>query len=241
MRTIELSGLRAHLVGGVDGSGGGQGPVIVLAHGFGASGDDLVLLASAISVPKSVRFVFPEAPLRLPPELGGYGRMWWNIDLEELERSMRTGTPRDMSTREPVGLREAGAQFASMLSALEATLFVPSSEVIIGGFSQGAMLACEVALTDKRPLAGLVMLSGTMLARERWVPAMGARAALPVFASHGTHDPTLPYSGSEALVSAFDAAGAEVRFVSFTGGHEIPPPVLQGLERFVHEVFPHAR
>lgn len=240
MRTLELGGLTVHLVGGRDGSGGGDGPLVVLCHGFGASGDDLVLLASALGVSRGVRFAFPEAPLRLPAAYGGYGRMWWMLDVAELERSMASGVPRDMSSREPPGLTEAADALGRCVDAIQAELFVPGDRVVIGGFSQGGMVACELALRDARPLAGLVMLSSTLLAKDRWVPAMQRRAHLPVFASHGEGDAVLPYAGTEALVAALDAAGAEVRFVSFRGGHEIPAPVLQGLGRFLHELFPDA-
>ena len=61
---------------------------VVLLHGFGAPGDDLVALGQYIAAP--VRFVFPEAPI----ELGGlYGdsRAWWRLDLARLEEDLRTG------------------------------------------------------------------------------------------------------------------------------------------------------
>ena len=61
-RTI-LGGLHAVVTGGTDGQGGGDGPVVVLLHGFGAPGDDLVPLTRFLAVPRAVRFVFPAAPL----------------------------------------------------------------------------------------------------------------------------------------------------------------------------------
>ena len=241
MRTTKLGGLTTRIVGGEDGHGGGDGPVVVLCHGFGAGGDDLVPLASELRVDRRIRFAFPEAPHALPAAYGGYGRMWWNIDMAEMERAAMTGIPRDMSEREPPGLIEASGALVEMLDALEDALGVSSAEVLIGGFSQGAMLTCEVALCTSRPLPGLAMLSGTLLARDRWLPAMKTRARLPVFISHGTHDQVLPFAGSEAVVAGFSAASAKVTQVSFRGGHEIPRVVLDGLKAFIHEVLPNAR
>src|SRR4051812_26327447 len=103
MRTERLGGLRARLLGGADGQGGGEGPLVVLMHGFGAPGDDLVELARFMRVPKSVRFLFPEAPLSLDE---GYGRAWWLLDLALFERRAR-GERVDRSQEVPDGLKEA--------------------------------------------------------------------------------------------------------------------------------------
>ena len=65
MREEQIGGLRARMTGGTDGKGGGQGPLVLLLHGFGAPGDDLVPLADVLNVPAGTRFVFPEGPLSL--------------------------------------------------------------------------------------------------------------------------------------------------------------------------------
>ena len=57
MRTLELGGLECRVVGGSDREGGGDGPVVVLLHGFGAPGDDLVPLWRVMDVPRGTRFV----------------------------------------------------------------------------------------------------------------------------------------------------------------------------------------
>src|SRR3954464_13926874 len=86
MRKEQFGELSARVTGGVDGRGGGDGPVVVLLHGFGAPGDDLVDLTTFLHVPAEVRFVFPEAPLLLD---GGPGRAWWMLDMALFERRMR--------------------------------------------------------------------------------------------------------------------------------------------------------
>ena len=65
MREEQWAGLKVRIVGGIDGQGGGTGPLIVLMHGFGAPGSDLVPLAQVLSLPKEYRFVFPAAPLEM--------------------------------------------------------------------------------------------------------------------------------------------------------------------------------
>jgi phospholipase/carboxylesterase len=105
--------------------------------------------------------------------------------------------------------------------------------LVLGGFSQGAMLATDITLRDPRPLAGLVILSGTLLAEDVWRPLMPARKGLRVFQSHGTSDPILPYVIAERLRDALAAAGLDVAFQSFDDGHGIPPDVLRGLSSFL--------
>ena len=121
-----------------------------------------------------------------------------------------------------------------MLDALAAE--EPGRRLVLGGFSQGAMLATDIALRSARPLAGLVLLSGTMIAEEEWLPRMPSRAGLAVLQSHGTSDPLLPYSIAERLRDALAGAGARVTFVGFEGGHGVPPEVLATFGRWLGEL-----
>jgi phospholipase/carboxylesterase len=230
MRTTKLGDLVCRCLGGADGDGGGDGPACVLLHGFGAPGDDLVPLAHEIDAPPGTRFVFPEAPLRLPPAYG-VGRAWWMIDLERLQRAIVEGRPRELTREVPAGLAEAHALVAGMLDALG------PGPLVLGGFSQGAMLACDLALRSGRPLDGLVLLSGTMLAEDEWRAAMAARAGLPVLQSHGRDDPLLPFAIAETLRDALRAGGLEVTWIPFAGGHGIAPAVLDELGSFLRRAY----
>lgn len=233
MRKQRLGDLQASFMGGTDGQGGGDGPLVVLLHGFGAPGDDLVDLAYALQVPKTVRFVFPEAPLSLASIGYGAGRAWWMIDLEALERRAR-GERVDRSEERPAGLESAREQLASFLNELEQQSGALRRDMILGGFSQGSMLACEYVLhADTRP-AGLVLLSSTLLSRHEWVPRIAQCEGLPVLQSHGHSDNLLPYADAETLRDLFEAAGADLTFVDFPGGHAIPQKVLDALSRFIN-------
>lgn len=232
MRTETFGGLRVRIVGGDDREGSGDGPAIVLLHGFGAPGDDLVSLWRVIDAPRGTRFVFPEAPHSLP----GFadGRAWWMIDLASIEQAMTRGQPRDLSREVPDGMSEAHASVVAMLGDLDRTLH--PSKVVLGGFSQGAMLSCDVALRTSLPLAGLVMLSGTYVAEDEWRPLMPNRKGLPVFESHGREDRLLPFAQAERLRTALNDAGLPMTWSPFRGGHEIPAQVVAGLGTFLRGV-----
>ena len=235
MRVANLGGITVRLTGGSDGSGGGDGPVVVLLHGFGAPGDDLVPLGPALNLPPAVRFAFPEAPLVLPGLFMG-GRAWWMIDVGRFERAAMSGTMDQLADEVPEGMAEGRDRVVAMLDALQGELAVAGQNLVLGGFSQGAMLACDVALRDGRPLAGLALMSTTLLARPEWVPLMAARAELPVFQSHGRSDPLLPFSLADELCSELTRAGVAVDWVAFEGGHEIPPPAFIGLRDFLRRI-----
>lgn len=213
----EFAGLTTHILGPADAA-----MTCVLLHGFGAPGDDLVGLAGAIDAP--VRFVCPEAPL----ELGGlYGdaRAWWLLDLARLEDEIRRGVPID-GHEVPDGLLEARGQVMQLLDELEARFSRAAHPLVLGGFSQGAMLALDVALHRDMPPAGLLVMSGTLIAESVWQPRMASLAGVPVMLSHGRHDPLLPFRVAEVLRDRLVAAGADVDWHPFAGGHEIPMTVL---------------
>lgn len=205
--------------------GRGEGPVVVLLHGFGAPGDDLVPLAGALRAPSGTRFVFPEALHAL--DLGAFrGRAWWRIDVGRYQQAIATGALRDISNEVPAGLADARAAFETALDEIVRVLGVPDDRLFVGGFSQGAMLSTDFVLRSTRPVAGLALFSGALLAADQWKPLMPARSGLACVQSHGTMDPILPYPVGEALRDHLRNAGWKVRFISFAGPHTIPGPAL---------------
>lgn len=238
MKRFKAGDLNVIGVGGSDREGGGEGPAIVLCHGFGASGDDLVSLARVVDVGRGEegrqpRWFFPEAPLDLSATFGGPARAWWNIDVEALVLRQQRGELREMAKETPERLGKARAELLSTLDALEASHGVRRDRTILGGFSQGAMLTTEVALhAVDRPFAGLAVLSGTLLSEARWVEAAKRTGpALHALVTHGKRDPILPFVGAEALRDLLVAAGATVDFVPHAGQHEIPESALEGIAR----------
>jgi len=220
VKSLTLGGLSTQIVGRLEDGG----LVVVLLHGFGAPGTDLVPLGQFIDCPPRTCFVFPEAPLEMPGFMGG--RAWWMLDLEQLEADLAAGRPRDRSASVPEGSEKPREMVTRMLEELETVHGVAPERIVIGGFSQGSMVATDVVLRSERPFAGLIVWSGTLLAQDEWVPLMAKRAGLPVVQSHGESDPLLPFEIAERLRDRFRDAGLRVDWVRFAGAHEIPPEVL---------------
>lgn len=229
-----LGPLKVHAAGGSDRRGGGDGPAILLCHGYGAPGDDLVSLARVIDAGPGVRWFFPEAPRTVP----GAGRAWWPLDMARIQEMMMRGDPRVLAEETPPGLADAREVLEATIAALETERGVTREKLIIGGFSQGAMLTTEIAIHASRPFAGLAVLSGNLLSAERWIDAIQSSGpSIHAFVAHGRRDPVLPFAGAEALRAMLEKAGASVEWVAHGGQHEIPPPVVTGLAAFARRRF----
>jgi len=226
--TTQLGGLSCRLVQGGDAP---ASLVVVLCHGYGAPGTDLVPLAHELAamdpiLAEGVRFVFPEAPISLD-SLGLWGgRAWWPIDVGRFERAARTGELAAMLEEVPPELVTARRKLMALVEAVAAQTGLPMGRIVLGGFSQGSMLAVDVTLRLDEPPAQLVILSGAPVALAEWVARAPRRRGLPVFQAHGQGDPLLPFALAELLRDALAEAGLDVDFHPFRGGHTVDRAVL---------------
>jgi phospholipase/carboxylesterase len=201
------------------------GSAVVVLHGWGAAGDDLVPLAEALKR-SGARFFVPAAPL---PEMGG-GRAWWHLD-------PNTRPPHAHSDQLPAGFRPTPDVIAARaaVQGLIATIIdrhAPTSVALVG-FSQGAMLAIDVALAGAPRVDRVAAMSSVLLMDS--VPALTApRASKPRFLlSHGRQDPVLSFAAGSRAKELLEQHGFAVTWRPFDGGHEIPPPVLADVDRFL--------
>ncbi|HEY4260187.1 MAG TPA: dienelactone hydrolase family protein [Schlesneria sp.] len=212
--------------------------VVILCHGYGASGSDLVpigeeLLDQIPVLQDRVQFIFPEAPLSLD-QLGlSGGRAWWPIDMVKLQLANATGRYREMRQECPEGLVDARQKLLKVVATVEAKTGLPLSRIVLGGFSQGAMLTTDSALHLDENVAGLIAMSGTLLHEPEWQKCAPAHSGLPVLQSHGTQDPLLPFAAAEWLRDLLKSADMQVEFIPFRGGHQIPMEVFGGIATFL--------
>ncbi|MCA8994318.1 MAG: hypothetical protein KDA88_20235 [Planctomycetaceae bacterium] len=212
--------------------------LVILCHGFGAPGEDLVplggyLLREYPQLRGAVQFVFPAAPLDLAPAGMPGGRAWWMLDMLKLQRAIELGEFRDLRREIPAGLSDAREMLLETIRVLLNETGLDWSQVVLGGFSQGSMLATEVALHAPEQPAGLIVWSGTLLAEEQWRELMPQRSGMSVFQSHGTVDSILPFQAAEWLRDLFVESGCSTEFVKFHDGHTIPAEALAGAANVV--------
>jgi phospholipase/carboxylesterase len=218
-RQIDLDGLRTTVVGPDHAA-----LTVVMLHGYAMRPSDLAPFAHSIGVP--ALFLFPRGPVSLPD--GAHA--WWSVDAVARAADLSVG-PRDMSNQYPEGLGAARQHFGRLLEAAAVELGSPS--LVIGGFSQGGMLALDWILRGTRHPDALVLLSSSRLAMNDWLPRRTRLQNLPVYVSHGTADQDLAFSAGEGLRDFVSQGGARLTWVPFAGGHETPLVVWRGLRKFL--------
>ncbi len=197
---------------------------VVFLHGYGANMRDLFPLMDMLDN-GSYSWFFPNGVLSLSSSYYE-GRAWFSIDMEALDRAIRTGEFRDLANRIPAEFDDTIHQLDHFLTELSKKY----SKIIIGGFSQGAMCCSHLAMKTNLPLSGLILLSGNMIAMDRF-PA--SAKGLPFYQSHGTRDPILPLAGAKALEERLHSLNFQGRLSVFEGGHEIPMNVINEVKIFL--------
>lgn len=211
--------------------------LVVLCHGYGAPGHDLVgigaeMLSTRPELVGRVLFAFPEAPLAVQ----GGGRAWWQIDIGRFQRAAMTGDIAKLLDEVPEGLPAARKALQASVEELVRATGLPMSHVVLGGFSQGAMVSTDLGLRLEEAPAALAIMSGTLINRPEWSKLADKRRGLHVLQSHGTSDPILPYAAALELQKLLEGAGLLVDFTPFAGGHGIDGAVVEKLSALVATV-----
>lgn len=204
--------------------GGAARQLVVLCHGVGADGHDLIGLAPAWShaVP-SAAFVAPSAPEHYDQDPHGSGRQWFSV---------ADRTPSVMAR----GVRTAAALLGSFVDAELERLGLPATAYVLMGFSQGAMTVLFTGL--RRPAAPRAILaySGALLAPE----ALGSelRNRPPVLLVHGEADDVVPVVRSRDAERDLRAAGVPVEAHYTPGlGHGIDEDGIRRGGVFLRKAF----
>jgi phospholipase/carboxylesterase len=183
---------------------------LVLLHGRGADENDLYPLLDLLDPERRLHGYTPQGPLTLPPG----GRHWYRLG----------GIP----TPDP-------ATFWPSFEAVTAFLDEVPRPLVLGGFSQGAVMSYASALGRSpadRP-AALLPLSGFMPAVADLELDLTALNRFPVAIAHGTLDPVIPVDFGRAARDALTAAGADVTYREGPYGHTIDPAILPALRDLV--------
>jgi phospholipase/carboxylesterase len=235
-----LGGLECRTVDWLE-DGEQPGLAAICCHGFGAPGRDLVALAAELvtlepALADVARFVFPAGPMDLDGLGIPGGRAWWYIDVNRLVTAVERGEAHQLRDVCPDGLAEARAMLTNLVDELRGATGLPASKIVLGGFSQGAMLSTDLALRMPEAPGGLCILSGTLICEREWRELAKDRGPLGVVQSHGYDDPILPFEAAEWLRDLLVESGLPVEFVPFHGMHSIPPEALRRVAKLLKRV-----
>ncbi len=181
--------------------------LFVALHGWGSNASDLASLTPVLNLPQC-QFIFPNAPLPHPHVEGG--RAWYALETSDYE-----------------GLEESRETLFEWLESLETMTNVPLSRTILCGFSQGGAMILDVGLN--LPLAGLCCLSGYL----QFEPQPSESTFPPVLIAHGTQDEIVPLKAARQARDKLTAVGVAVEYQEFDMGHEVQPPVIALMHKFI--------
>ncbi len=206
---------------------------VVLFHGYGASMMDLYDLHTFLGREESIDWFFPNGPLDISMGMGMMSRGWFPIDVKALEQAMQTGTHRDFSK---IFTHEFNEALSKSETFLEDLVFNKYDKVILGGFSQGAMLTSHLSVKNSHMVDGLICYSGNLVGQTELVKALETSKKFPFFQSHGKRDPILGYEYAKQLFELLKLGGHQGEFVGFDGVHEIPVEILKKSDTYLKKV-----
>jgi phospholipase/carboxylesterase len=211
----------------VDPAGETRASVIWL-HGLGADGHDFEGALPWLRLPADhgIRFVFPHAP-SIPVTLnqGMVMPAWY--DILEIDLARRHDRDGILQSREAV----------RMLISREVERGVPTSSIVLAGFSQGGAVALDTGLRLEESLAGIMALS-TYLVLEDEVEGerSTANAQVPILQAHGTHDPMVPVTRGQAARDQLTSMGYAVHWQEYPMQHEVCPDELVLIGEWLQKV-----
>jgi phospholipase/carboxylesterase len=202
-------------------AGGKPSRLVILLHGLGADGNDLIGLQQYWGrlVPEA-EFISPNAPC--PCDMAPYGFQWFSV--QDRSRDGVLG-----------GVRAAAPLLDAFIDDELQKRGLDESAAALVGFSQGTMMSLFVGLRRARPLAGILGYSGRLIAPD--LLASELRSRPPVLLVHGTADPLVPFDSLATAEAALKDAGVPVETLACAGtAHAIDPEGLQRGGRFLREV-----
>ena len=194
---------------------------IVLLHGRGTSEQDMLPLLDVFDPRERLVGAFPRGPLQLPP----IGYHWYVVE--------EVGYP------DPESFTSTYERLGAWLEGLGERTGVGIERTVLGGFSQGAVMAWALALGPGRPRpGGILAMSGFIPTVPDFELALDGLDGFPVAITHGTLDPVISIDRGRQARDRAKAAGADVVYRETDVPHIVDTRLIPGLVRWLDARFP---
>jgi phospholipase/carboxylesterase len=198
---------------------------VIWLHGLGADGNDFAPIVPELRLPATpaVRFVFPHAPVQPVTINGGMAmRSWYDILVTDLVRQ-----------EDAAGIRLSETAVRALI-ARENARGIPTSRIILAGFSQGCAMTLHTGLRLPDKLAGMIGLSGYLPLLDRAAAErQDANADTPIFLAHGEYDPVVDISRAIASRDMLQSLGHDVRWHTYPMQHSVCAEEVADLRDFL--------
>jgi phospholipase/carboxylesterase len=202
---------------------------VIMLHGLGADGNDFAPIVAELNVLNHLplRFVFPNAPQRAITINNGYVMPAW-YDITSLEIQQRA---------DRAGVAESVKQLTQLI-VHEKSLGISDHNIILAGFSQGAVIALATGIYYPEKLGGILALSGYLPFSEAELENTSQiNHQTPIFMGHGKQDKMVPYSLGEAAYSTLKKLKFNVRWHDYAMAHSVCQQELQDIAAWLTTIF----
>ena len=196
---------------------------VIWLHGLGADGHDFEPIVPELQLPATaaVRFVFPHAPIRAVTINGGAEmRAWFDIDL----RAPLAGE---------ADIRASAKEIEALIDE-QRRRGIATQRIVLAGFSQGGVIALQLGLSYREPLAGIMALSTYLHDPERLVDRISLEnAGIPIFMAHGLMDPMIPITRAVTSREALRAFDYRIEWHEYAMGHSVCLEEIKAISRWL--------
>ena len=209
-------------------TGPNPGASVIWMHGLGDTGHGWSQAVPELALPRAlaVRFLFPHAP-SMPVSINQGMVMpgWYDL---------RTS---DVTAHYDLAGVRASSERVEALVAAERARGVPSSRIVLAGFSQGGAIALYAGLRHRERLGGIVALSTYVVDPDALADqASPVNRDVPIFMAHGTHDPMIAYATAEASRRVLEANGWSVEWHAYRMEHGATQEEIRSVGAFLVRV-----
>lgn len=198
---------------------------VIWLHGLGANGHDFASIVPSLQLPSSLncRFLFPHAPVRpITLNLGLPMPGWFDIYGLDFE-----------GRQDEQGIKETDQALTNLIEELEAD-GIPSSNIVLAGFSQGGAMSLHTGLHFPRPLAGIIGLSTFLpLHYEFGEKTTPANQSTPIFLAHGTLDEVVKFEYGELTKQFLEQKHHPVDWHTYPIAHTVSPEETGDIGRWL--------
>jgi phospholipase/carboxylesterase len=204
-------------------TGAGPTAAVIWLHGLGADGHDFEPIVPELELPATpaVRFVFPHAPIRAVTINGGAKmRAWYDID----PRAPLAGDE---------DIRSSAASIEELIDE-QVARGIPTKRIVLAGFSQGGVIALQLGLRYREPLAGIMALSTYLHDPEHVVDRISLdNAGIPIFMAHGLMDPMIPITRAITSRETLRALDYPIEWHEYAMGHSVCLEEIKDISRWL--------